>query len=785
MTSVPLWLIYKLIDRGNGKFAKPPISPFSGEICSKTDEGMYTDFDRALAGVEQHNADGVGFVFLHGFVAIDLDNCFEADGSLTPMASDIVDHFIGTFMEYSPSGNGIHIFCKGEKPNERTRIDGLEVYTGHNFVTVTGDHIEESGDKVLNCQEALNWLFDKYLPVTETVSKPEVIYVDHGGKSVQEWLEVGLTHDDKFHRLYTDTTHMDDESGHDLALFCKLVYWLNRDTEAIEKVFFESPWVQSKDARHIAKLDKRSDYLERTMTRALTTTTTCASFNERKTRNIAVASMQIEENVNGELKLPIDDYTDVANARAFVELYEEELAFTEEWGWCYFCGLNWEIGHFYEAQQAAVEFAENVMYIAKQYNELLEKKCEEEGCTPRSTEGKAIMAPASAFMKHAQRLNSERGIVAMLKLAEGMMKKPASLFDGNPWILNTPNVVVDLRTGEAYPPAWNHYNTMMTGISFESEAVNNGLWDSFLDQIFLGDKKLIDYMQVQLGAACVGRVYEENLMIACGCGSNGKSTLFNVLKAVLGDYCTNINPDILMDKTSYEQQIALSGIKGKRLVIGQETESGQVLSTASVKRMVSSDTMIGRVLHRGYIEFEPTHTLMLATNHLPKVKDNDEGTWRRLTVVPFEAVIDRESMITNYQDVLLSEDGPYVLKWLVDGAVRFYENGCTFGEAPPAVHHASKEYRRNQKETFELFCEDKLEFPNKYKHPNVWSRPDELYDVYVDWCDGVNIKPLTKVGVGRRLSQHGVESKMRRFGDKTERVWYYVKVKDGTEAIEG
>ena len=86
MTSVPLWLNYKLIDRGDGKFSKPPISPFTGEVCSKTDAGMYTDFNRALLGVEQHDADGVGFVFLHGFVAIDLDNCFKDDGSLTDLA---------------------------------------------------------------------------------------------------------------------------------------------------------------------------------------------------------------------------------------------------------------------------------------------------------------------------------------------------------------------------------------------------------------------------------------------------------------------------------------------------------------------------------------------------------------------------------------------------------------------------------------------------------------------------------------------------------------------------
>lgn len=788
MTDVPLWLIYKLIDRGDGKFSKPPVSPFTGEICSKTDEGMYTDFNRALAGVEQHDADGVGFVFLHGFIAIDLDDCFKEDGTLNEMAADIVDHFEGTYMEFSPSGNGLHIFCKGVKPNDRTRVKGIEVYTGYNFVTVTGDHVKQSGTKVLNCQESLDWLFEKYLPSSDTAVKPEVVYIDHGGKSIQEWLETGLTHDDKFHRLYTDTEHLDDESGHDLALLCKLAYWLNRDTDAMTKVFFESPWVQSKDKRHIAKIDRRSDYYDRTLTKALTTALVCASDNERKLKNMSTSALQIEEKMNGELILPLTEYTDVANARAFTNLYGESLAFTEEWGWCYFCGLNWELGAFYQAQQAAVEFAENIMYVAKQYYEKLLAECENEGCTPGSREGKEILAPAVAFMNHAKKTNSERGVRALLKLAEGMMKQPASLFDGNPWVLNTPNVVVDLRTGEAYPPSWNHYNSMMTGIVYEPDAKNNGMWDSFLNQIFCGDKKLIDYIQLQFGAACVGKVYEENLMIASGSGSNGKSTLFNVLKAVLGDYCCNVNPDILMDRVNYEQQVALAAVKGKRLVIGQETESGQVLSTASVKRMVSSDTMIGRILNHGYIEFEPTHTLMMATNHLPKVKDNDEGTWRRLTVVPFNATISREEMITNYQDVLLSEDGAYILKWLVEGAVRFYENGCTFGEAPAAVHHASQEYRKNQRDLFEQFCDECLEFPSPTKYPKLWSFPDEIYNKYLEWCEEANLKPFSKIILSKKLIQKGMMTKVVRQGNKTVRAWFFVKLKTsitGVEAIEG
>lgn len=785
MTDAPLWLIYKLIDKGNGKFSKPPVSPFSGEVCSKTDEGMYTDFNRALAGVEMHDADGVGFVFLHGFLAIDLDDCFKEDGTLTELAQDITDHFMGTYMEYSPSGNGLHIFCQGKKPNERTRVPGIEVYTGYNFVTVTGDRVPDSGTKVLNMQDAIDWLFEKYLPTMESVVKPELITVDHGEKTIGDWLNIGLTHDDKLHRLYNDTDHEDDESSHDMSLMCKLAYWLNRDAEAMEQVFMDSPWVMSKDRKHLAKVANRADYLETTIDKAVAMTAVTAADNDRKIHNISDVTMRLSETQGGEIILPLDDYTDVGNARAFADVFKHELAYTIEWGWCYYCGTQWEMSQPYRAQQCAVEFAENVMYVAKEYWDIMAQQCEDEGCTVDSKEGKAIMAPATNFMKHATRTNSASGIRAMLELAESMLRQPASIFDSNGWELNTPNVVVDLRTGETYPPAWNHFNSQTAMLPYDPEAESTGMWNEFLKRIFCGNDELISFMQLQMGAACVGKVYEENLLIATGSGSNGKSTLFNILKAILGDYCVSVNPDILMDKVSYEQQVALASIKGKRLVIGQETESGQVLSTASVKRMVSSDTMVGRVLNHGYIEFEPTHSTLLATNHLPKVKDNDAGTWRRITVIPFDATIDRSEMITNYQDVLIAEDGAYILKWLVEGAIRFYQNGCSFGEKPNPVLLATNNYRSVQKDLLSQFTEECLQIVDSKRHPNTWSYPDDIYAIYMEWCRDYNVtKPYSKIALSKKLAEAGVLPSQKRIDGKTKRIWKYVIPKEDI-AIEG
>lgn len=127
MAGFKQWLCYQLVDRGGERMGKPPVSPKTGEVCSKNDEGNFTDLEEALIGCETYDLDGVGFVFLNGFLAIDLDDCFDDDGALTDVAQDIFDHFKGTYVEYSPSGNGLHIFVRGEKPNNRTKDSSIGV----------------------------------------------------------------------------------------------------------------------------------------------------------------------------------------------------------------------------------------------------------------------------------------------------------------------------------------------------------------------------------------------------------------------------------------------------------------------------------------------------------------------------------------------------------------------------------------------------------------------------------------------------------------------------------
>jgi len=119
----------------------------------------------------------------------------------------------------------------------------------------------------------------------------------------------------------------------------------------------------------------------------------------------------------------------------------------------------------------------------------------------------------------------------------------------------------------------------------------------------------------------------------------GKSTLFNTFQYLLGDYATAIDPDLLMSSKANEQQVGMAMLQDKRFAVAQETEEGQRLRSSMLKRLVSTDTMVAKKLYHDPRQFTPVHTLVLSTNHLPKVSSTDLGTWRRIIVLPFEATI--------------------------------------------------------------------------------------------------------------------------------------------------
>ena len=264
-----------------------------------------------------------------------------------------------------------------------------------------------------------------------------------------------------------------------------------------------------------------------------------------------------------------------------------------------------------------------------------------------------------------------------LQAAKPMLQCKPTELDNNEFLLNTPLGTYYLPDGLCgiHPPTATDKITKVTEVS--PGDAGKDLWLSAIDTFFCKDAELIEYVQQIVGLAAIGKVYVEALIIAYGEGRNGKSTFWNVISRVLGTYSGNISADTLTVGCRRNVKPEMAEAKGKRLLIAAELDEGMRLNTSIIKQLCSTDAVFAEKKYKDPFQFIPSHTLVLYTNHLPRVGANDPGTWRRLIVIPFNAHIEGNNDIKNYADYLLKNAGEYVLAWIIEGAQKIKPSART------------------------------------------------------------------------------------------------------------
>jgi P4 family phage/plasmid primase-like protien len=196
---------------------------------------------------------------------------------------------------------------------------------------------------------------------------------------------------------------------------------------------------------------------------------------------------------------------------------------------------------------------------------------------------------------------------------------------------------------------------------------------------------------------------------------------------VFGSYAGNLSADTLTVGCKRNVKPEMAELKGKRLIIASELEEGMRLNTAMVKQLCSTDDIYAEKKYKDPFSFTPSHTLVLYTNHLPRVGASDEGTWRRLIVIPFNAVIQSTQDKKNYSEYLFREAGEYILRWIIEGAQEVISRDFNIS-LPSVVKQAIRAYRDNN-DWFANFLEECCDVDKTYTQ-----KSGELYTEYRAYC---------------------------------------------------
>ena len=451
------------------------------------------------------------------------------------------------------------------------------------------------------------------------------------------------------------------------------------------------------------------------------------------------------------------DLTEQGLAVAMMDVYGKFLRYNKSLGWLFWDGIRWVTDAEAEASMLIMRYADERMTAAKMRMQLAADNASK----------KAAKEEYSA----AVRLRSAAGVSHMLSFLKVVANdRDANSYDANPWALNTPDGIVDLRTGEIHDNNPREKCTKCTTVSPGGKGAT--MWLEFIRHITGGDEAFAEYLQTMAGMASVGAVYEEGLVISYGPGSNGKSTFFGALQAVLGDYAKTSDADAIINANGRNvDKSYIVGLRGLRLAIMSETEENAVMSVATMKRITSQDVITARALYKDPIEFKPTHTTVIHTNHLPRLSSTDGGTRRRITVAPFLATLPEERKISDFKNVLIGECGPAILKWIIEGAIRFYNNERKLPK-PACVVQTTENYLRNE-DWLTRFMDDCCELD---EHANTPAQ--ELYDAYRVWAGEQGINMTKKQSdFCRSLMEAGFEN--TRF--KGRQYWAGIKIAERGE----
>lgn len=297
-----------------------------------------------------------------------------------------------------------------------------------------------------------------------------------------------------------------------------------------------------------------------------------------------------------------------------------------------------------------------------------------------------------------------------------------------------------------------------TGI--ETPAPN---WEKALKEIFEDRQPLIDFIGRLFGYSMAGLTVEAFLPVFFGQGRNGKSTIVEIISHVMGNMAASIRAEMLLDQGHLQSSAAASpdimALRDLRLAIAQETDQGRRFSTSKIQWLTGSDTMTGRYLYeKRDVEFAPTHTLMLLTNHKPAVNDNDFAFWERVCLVPFPLSFvtrrpDRENErpadINLRQKLLAEESG--ILSWLVRGFISWSDRGL---DPPAIVVDATLDYRRDE----DLIGHFVEECCAEVKGAETTAK--DLFDRFKDWWSAnVSRKPLSQKRFGGMFGKRFPRSK--------------------------
>jgi len=656
---------------------KAPMNPHTGRNASSTDSATWATYAEATAAQMRYRWHGVGFVLNgDGIVGIDLDDCLKLIGDDEYKSSNLARYVMDiapSYTEVSPSGTGLHIIGTGtlERAIKATiNGDAVEVYSTGRYLTYTDEWVNTSPKEINDISDAINEIMDmveaerdsammKPAPVPATSSDNEHLrYVWETWRGRIDRIMQNATEGNRHNSRIKAGRLM----GGALAALRQHGYDPMSDDAAMQYIY---------DLLIPDQGEQRIEYraIEDGVRYGLTQPLTV--WERRRKVEPTVPTVVADTPTIQKDPSAYYHLTDIGNGLRLVDSCAGRLCYVAEWKqWLVWDGQRWCKGDDAGVMKLAHKVALGIYDgISKEDDEKKRKE----------------------LLKWAIQSESAVRIDAMIKTARPYLTIPSAQFDTRPDMLCVRNGVVNLRTGQLIPHDATMMLTKRTDIDYDPTATAP-TWRAFLDRIFEGNGDVLQFIQRAVGYTLTGSTDEHCLFFLYGVGANGKSTFLEAMRMLMGEYYVTTSVEAML-ATEYTGGATpyVASLPGMRMAMASEMPEGRRFNESLIKDITGGGTITARHLYGAPFEFQPSHTMWISGNYRPRITGTDEGIWRRLKVVPFNAFIPPEQrrpmaeVLDGFRNELSG-----ILTWAVQGAVAWYDWGLP---TSPTIEQATMEYR--------------------------------------------------------------------------------------------
>lgn len=425
-------------------------------------------------------------------------------------------------------------------------------------------------------------------------------------------------------------------------------------------------------------------------------------------------------------------WNDVGNAARLIVRHGNDIMHVPEVGWYVWDGDRWNRD---DGKRLAALLTQRTFAAMRDEARVLERA----GTDPEIVK---------AFRAHIRKSGNAGALANMLTCAAPQRTVDTSALDAAPLLLPVGNGTLELGVRPVLrEPRREDRLTRRTPVPYDPDA-DCPIFKEFLGTI-LPDPEVRDFLLRYFGYALTGNISEQCLVFLYGSGSNGKSTLLNVIGRVLGEFALTIPIESLLADDRRSGAAAtpdLAQLPGVRLAMAAEPEQGARLSESRIKALTGGDEIPARHLHQGIFRFRPQFKLVVACNHRPRVLGTDDGIWRRIRLVPFTVKVTPEDVAPVYQ--AMDAELPGILNLLVTYCADWRARGLA---VPAAVRDSTADFQADS-DPVGNFVEECTDLDEEARMP-----AGRLYAAYAKYCRESAMEPRTMKTFARRLKERGIK----------------------------